>query len=323
MTDDTAIKNDREDPNMVKYRPNIDTYFVRRNMKNEKNSHENDEIDDSLMCLTVKCSEMLDKKPAGVVIFIKGSNGAIPKPCDKHPSDNGCIYKCYQPVGANYYMADELNYMREDFKGKNATTVIIDNHDSDTVIPISYTCDNLCQFKILPQRTNSYKYFTLCISFFKFEAGQMVMLDKLERKISIVNNPSQDAFRSSDYHTPWSNSFAMAKKETPPNNKHVELNMSLKLKIPRDAEVVMGIYFDTLLNNTKKIMQAQVNDLIHKDLLKAKKHVALINDEKKSNANLIRIIRSDYNKDVNLWRQKCIKLEDDVRRLKNGENLED
>ena len=80
-TDMVDIRDGRGDPNMVRYRHNSDLFFVRRNKKNARNSLENE---DSFLALTIKYSNMNDRKPVGFVIYLKGHNGGVPRACEDH-----------------------------------------------------------------------------------------------------------------------------------------------------------------------------------------------------------------------------------------------
>ena len=312
-TDDVDKKQGLGDPNMVIYRSGIDIFFIKRNKKNAKDIQENDE---NYLNVTIEMAKQRDKTPDGFLVMIKGHKDAVPMACSNHLTDNGQIYKLGQINGANIYSADELGWVGEEFENANATVVMLPPDREEISVPIKFTCNNQCQARILPYRANVYKHFIWSMIFFKFIDGNMIIIDRDEKKISICDNPAATAYKGTDYNVPWSNAFLIAKHQAPEAAKYIELNMELKVKVPRDAEQFLGTYFDALLNDSKKLVQANLNDAVVKDLQKVRRHFFLIKSDEKNCQERIKIINDGHDREVSALNAKCHDLEAENKKLK-------
>lgn len=268
------------------------------------------------MHMTIRFAKDPVKKPAGLIFYMKGYKDSTPVACDEHLTDSGHIYKMFRSIGTEYYMADDIEWLGEDYKDKNATVVLISNANDDLMLPIKFTCDVICQGKILPHRINQHKHFNMIVEFFNFQRGEVNMLEKHERKIAVGNNPHEEAYKSADYFIPWSNAFKMAKMRSSPSAKTVELDMTLKVRVPRDSDALLGTYFDYLLNDSKKTVQALITDLVAKDIAKAKKYVALAKGDEKFQQSVIKMIRDDHEKESGALKRKCEAQEREIEQLK-------
>ena len=260
-----------------------------------------------------------EMRPEGAMIYIVGSDDAksIPKGCETHPTIDGRMLSITTSDASVKKMDNAMDWYDETRDRKQPIYILFEGDKSLIQLEARFMCNNACHYDIMPYKTNVLKYFTLKVEFFKRGDGAFNIINETSRKISVGQNPRAEAVAGIDKGYKWSDNFKKNLAKTPAAAKQVNLELDITVKVPKEAEKWLGEFFETTIFDTKKAIQNIANELIAKDISKAKKHEMIMKKEEKEFETEKKWRNEMHDKVVDAWKNRCAELEAKLNAMKN------
>lgn len=200
--------------------------------------------DENVMEMTLVLTAMKEFRPEGVIMYIRGTGNekSIPKCCPDHPTLNGKMLQVESKDATILRMDNETGWANEETKEKKAIFALFLTTKSKINLQVRFTCENACHSEIMPHKSNVFKHFEMKIEFFKRKEGKIDIIEETSRKISIGNDPRVSAAAGVENKTMWSDKFKRCLAKTPSSAKSVLVGMDITIKIPKEAEAILGNY---------------------------------------------------------------------------------
>ena len=228
------------------------------------------------------------------------------------------IFKLYKLDGVNIHFTKDVGWVNNDVRRDDSYTIAIEDKELDCIpIPIKFTCNTSCQLDILPQKFQAFKHFNLKIDFLKFENGCLKIINNCVRKIYVGDDPCENQKADQAAITSWSDSIKTKYENLDANENNISLNMKLEINVPKAAALLTGRYMETLMEDTKIMVQNIANAIIEKDIQKAIRHKNIMADEYADRNKELKKLNKARESDISDLKNKCKKIEDELSYLRS------
>ena len=260
-----------------------------------------------------------EMRPDGAMIYIVGSDEgkSIPRSCETHPTIDGRMLSITANDASVMKMDNAMDWFDEERERKKPIYIMFNGDKSLIQLEARFMCNNACHYNIMPHKANVLKHFAVKIEFFKKENGAITLVNETTRKISVGQNPKTEAAAGIDKGFKWSDAFKKNLAKTPTSAKQVNMELDITVKVPKEAEKWLGDFFETTIFDTRKAVQNIANELIAKDITKAKKHETIMKKEEKEFEMEKKWINEIHDKIVESWKERCTELESKLDSMKN------